>query len=80
MKRKLKISKAPRRGLIPERFTLVKLEGYAVVMGPKLSIVSPGVPAGTRKSAMKTALYNQSFVWCHLVAKATTEICDPYLT
>ena len=32
--------------LIPERFTLVKMEGYAVVMGPKLFIVSPGVPAG----------------------------------
>jgi len=32
--------------IFPERFTLVKMEGYAVVMGPKLFIVSPGVPAG----------------------------------
>jgi hypothetical protein len=30
---------------IPERFTLVKMEGYAVVMGPKLFIVPPRVPA-----------------------------------
>jgi hypothetical protein len=30
---------------IPERFTLVKLEGYAVFMGPELFIASPGFPA-----------------------------------
>ena len=31
--------------LIPERFTLVKLEGYCPVYGPHTVIASPGVPA-----------------------------------
>ena len=31
--------------LIPERFTLVKLEGYCPVYGPHTIIASPGVPA-----------------------------------
>ncbi len=31
---------------IPERFTSGKMEGYAVVVGPKPFIVFPGVPGG----------------------------------
>ncbi|KAK4007798.1 hypothetical protein OUZ56_012950 [Daphnia magna] len=35
--------------------------------------------AVNKEVSHENCLYNQSFVWCHLVAKATTEICSSLL-
>ncbi|KAK4013051.1 hypothetical protein OUZ56_025294 [Daphnia magna] len=43
-------------------------------MGPRL------VSESNKEVSRENCLYNQSFVCCHLVAKTTTEMCDPNLT